>query len=78
MQERNIEPTDVTNCINNGKIIEHYPQAYPYPACLILGKKDNGTYIHVVAGYAYDFIWMITVYEPDENVWINGFSERKG
>ena len=77
MQERNIEPTDVINCINNGKIIEHYPQAYPYPACLILGTKDDETYVHVVAGDGSGSIWIVTVYEPDKNEWTNGYTERK-
>ena len=78
MQERNIEPTDVINCISKGKIIEQYPQAYPYPACLILGTKINNTYIHAVVGYGSDFVWIITAYEPDDNEWTNGFSIRKG
>ena len=77
MQERNIEPSDVINCINNGKIIEQYLEAYPYPACLILGTKVNNTYIHVVAGYGNGFIWIITAYKPDETEWINGFTTRK-
>ena len=77
MQERNIEPTDVIRSINNGKIIEQYPQAYPYPACLILGTNVNNSFIHVVIGFGSGFVWMITAYEPDENEWTNGFSERK-
>ena len=78
MQERNINPTDVIHCIIGGEIIEQYPQAYPYPACLILGMcVDNDTYIHVVAGYGSGFVWIVTVYVPDEDEWINGFTERK-
>ena len=77
MQERNIEPTDVINCISNGKIIEQYPNAYPYPACLILGKNKNNLFIHVVAGYGNSLIWVITVYEPNENEWDNEFAIRK-
>ena len=77
MQERGIEPTDVINCVKNGKIIEQYPQAYPYPACLILGKKTDNTYIHVVLGYGMDFIWIVTAYEPDEDEWQSDLSERR-
>ena len=77
MQEHNIEPTDIINCVNTGKIIEQYPQAYPYPACLILGTSVNNVNIHVVVGYGSGFIWIVTVYEPDENKWINGFTTRK-
>ena len=77
MQERYIEPSDVIYCISNGKIIEHYPQAYPYPACLILGITISGRHIHTVTGYGSGFIWIITVYEPDESEWIEGFSVRR-
>ena len=45
MQERNISPTDVIQCIVSGTIIEQYPQAYPYPACLILGTSERITHI---------------------------------
>jgi len=77
MQERDIEPTNIICCLNNGTIIEQYPQAYPYPACLILGTTANDKRLHVVAGYGSSLIWIITVYEPDENEWINGFTVRK-
>lgn len=77
MQERNIGPIDVANCIYYGRIIEQYPQAYPYPACLILGKNNNNVFIHTVVGFGSDLIWIITVYEPDENEWMNGFAVRK-
>jgi len=77
MQERSIEPNDVIHCINNGKIIEHYPQAYPYPACLVLGTRGYGTCVHIVVGYGSDLIWIITAYKPDETEWTNEYSERK-
>ena len=77
MQEREIDPDDVENCINYGKIIEQYSNAYPYPACLILGTKKNNSIIHVVVGYGCDLVWIITAYEPDIEEWENGFSRRK-
>jgi len=78
MQERDIHPSDVINCIQSGEIIEQYPNAFPYPACLILGTKTNNIYIHVVAGYGDGFVWIVTAYEPEENEWANGFKHRKG
>ena len=78
MLERNIGPTDVINCIRTGRIIEQYPQAYPYPACLILGLTTNkDKCIHVVVGHGMGYLWIVTVYEPDENEWTNECSERK-
>ena len=78
MQERNVSPSDVISCINTGVVIEQYPDAYPHPACLILGKRRNNTYIHTVVGYGDDFIWIITAYVPDDNEWTDEFSVRKG
>ncbi|MCL2080979.1 MAG: DUF4258 domain-containing protein [Oscillospiraceae bacterium] len=77
-QERGIEPTDILSCVNNGRIIEQYPRAYPYPACLILGMAANGIHIHVVVGYGAGFVWIVTAYEPDKNEWTDGFAARKG
>ena len=37
LQERGIYRDDVFNAIHTGKIIEQYPDSYPYPACLVLG-----------------------------------------
>ena len=77
LQERNIEPTDVINCISNGKIIERYLGAYPHPACLKLDPKLDNTLIHVVAGYDVSAIWIITAYKPDDNDWSNEHTKRK-
>ena len=76
MQERGIEPSDIITCIYDGKIIEQYPEAYPYPACLILGTANN-TPVHVVVGHGSGFIWVITAYIPNETEWINDFTTRK-
>ena len=76
MEEREIGRTDIIACIKNGKIIEQYPEAYPYPACLILGTANN-TPVHIVVGHGSGFIWVITAYIPDETEWKDGFSTRK-
>ena len=83
IEERGIERTDIISCIKNGKIIEQYPEAYPYPACLILGKinsaddKSLATPVHVVLGHGNGYIWVITAYKPNEIEWSNDFSARK-
>ncbi|MBW4634371.1 MAG: DUF4258 domain-containing protein [Iphinoe sp. HA4291-MV1] len=56
-----------------GEIIEDYTDAYPLPACLILGWNSIGEPIHSV--WAYNQVTqtanLITVYRPDSNRWIN-------
>ena len=35
MGERDISKADVTQCIENGEIIENYPDDFPYPSCYL-------------------------------------------
>ncbi|NWF58874.1 MAG: DUF4258 domain-containing protein [Fischerella sp.] len=55
------------------EIIEDYPDAYPLPACLILGWNSTGEPIHSVWAYnqANQTVKLITVYRPDPNRWID-------
>ena len=50
MNERDISIADVKSCIENGEIIEEYPDDFPYPSCLIFGSGTQDRFIHVVAG----------------------------
>lgn len=65
MMERNISKEDVINCINNGKIIEKYPDERAFPSCLIFGIDLKDRKLHVVAGITDDKLHIITVYFPD-------------
>ena len=78
LQERNINPNDIKECIMNGEIIECYPDDYPYPSYLINGKFMNNKHIHVVIGIGECFIWLISAYKPDINKWDDSFKNRKG
>ncbi|MCL2052306.1 MAG: DUF4258 domain-containing protein [Lachnospiraceae bacterium] len=53
------------SCIYEGKIIENYPDDFPYPSCLIYGHAINLRVIHVVIGSDREYIFVITAYEPD-------------
>jgi Domain of unknown function (DUF4258) len=59
--------------VESGEVIEEYPNAYPTPACLVLGFNTVGEPIHSV--WSYDRVRqtakLITVYRPDPNRWIN-------
>lgn len=41
MPGKNISMFDIINGISTGEIIEEYPKAYPYTACLIVGSKSG-------------------------------------
>lgn len=64
---RNISIDDVSACINNGKIIEEYPEDYPHPSCLVFGCDIGGEYLHVVVGCDDQMVYVITAYRPTED-----------
>ena len=63
--------------VNNGEIIEQYPDDYPFPSCLILGKTIDGKYIHVVMSDEGKMSKVITAYYPDPNKWDDQLKVRK-
>ncbi len=79
LRERNIKINDVIEAIQNGEIIEHYPNDYPYPSCLILGFYDINNALHIVCGFSTidNKLWLITVYKPSIEKWNNDFKTRK-
>ncbi len=78
LYERNISIDDIVNGINTGEIIKQYPDDKPLPSCLILGSSVKSVYIHIVASCDTDFIYLITAYFPDPDMWENDFKTRRG
>lgn len=74
--ERGIKIQDITNAIETGEIIEDYPEDYPFPSCLILGKSGEVN-IHIVASINADMIYLITAYIPNPDKWEDDFKTRK-
>ncbi len=70
MVERNINDEEVIQAINNGEIIEEYPDDKYGPTCLIYGQTNINRPLHVLVPYTKP-IWVITTYEPDESKWID-------
>ncbi len=64
--------------IQNGEIIEEYPDDRPYPSLLIFGRTLAGRAIHVVCACnnEEEQTIVITVYEPDPVRWID-FRRRR-
>ena len=77
LQERGISKPDVMNAIYRGKIIEQYPDAFPYPACLILGVSVNEQIVHVVCGSNGSIVKIITAYFPDDEKFDESGEKRK-
>lgn len=77
MQERDISRADVKNVIQNGIIIENYPDDFPNPSCLILGHSIQGRILHIVAGCDNINIYIITAYYPDTEKFEADLKTRK-
>lgn len=78
LYERNITIDDIINGINTGEIIKQYEDDKPLPSCLILGFSVRVEYIHIVISCDTDFIYLITAYFPNPDIWENDFKIRKG
>ena len=77
LNERNITVDDIMNAIDNGEIIEQYPDDFPFPSCLILGLSINDVYIHIVVSMNDDKIYLITAYIPDTDKWEADMKTRR-
>ena len=78
MQERDISRADVKKCLENGEIIEDYPNDYPHPSCLVFGYTVNNKVIHVVVGSDREYIYIITAYFPNTVKFEDDLKTRKG
>jgi len=77
--KRNISENDVLSAVmsEESEIIEQYPNAFPYPGCLILGLGLDNRSIHIVCGLCKNAVHFITTYEPDKDRWSDDFKTRK-
>ncbi|OHB63156.1 MAG: hypothetical protein A2Y76_15370 [Planctomycetes bacterium RBG_13_60_9] len=75
--ERMISRHDVRNVVENGEVIEDYPNDARGHSCLILGFGLDRRPIHVVCAPRGDYVAIITAYLPNPDEWNNGFRVRK-
>ncbi len=67
--ERGLTIADVMSCIASGEIIHQYEDDKPFPSCLLLGPGADGQPIHSVLSHDEAFIYLITAYSPDRDIW---------
>jgi len=77
--ERGITVAELKQALLNGEIIERYPDAQPYPACLVLGWLTSGDPLHLVCskGKVEPALRIVTLYEPEDALWENDYRTRK-
>ncbi len=78
-REDRLSIDDILFSVGRGEIIEDYPKDKPFPSCLILGFTDGGRPVHSVWDYSAGTgkAFLITVYEPDPNRWIDNRQRKK-
>ena len=70
-----ISINDIIYCVNNGKIIEEYPDR---KRCLIFSMLNFDIPLHVVVDYSSDEIDILTAYIPDSRTWTNFQIRKRG
>ena len=75
---RHITRKEILAMVENGQIIEDYPEDKFGPSCLIYGKTNLERPLHIQCSYPVrSKIKIITVYEPDPEEWIDFRKRRK-
>ena len=74
--DRMISTLEVRNVIEQGELIEDYPDDVRGQSCLLLGGGQGGRSIHVVCSPKVDFLAIITAYLPDQEDWSDDFRRR--
>ena len=75
---RNICVREIRDAIQTGEIIEDYPNDKYGPSCLIFCMTLENRPLHTQRSYpSRPLIKIITLYEPDEHLWIDYGVRRK-
>jgi hypothetical protein len=79
MRQRSITADDVKAALVACELAETYPDDYPLPSCLVLGRTPDGRPIHIVVATDTEatMLWLITVYEPTLEHWEPDFRTRR-
>ena len=71
-----ISTADVRKVIEEGEIIEDYPEDSRGHSCLMLCRGNDRRPIHIVCAPKDEYLAVITAYLPDENQWAKDYRER--
>jgi hypothetical protein len=74
--DRMISTSEVRQVIEQGEVIEDYPEDPRGHSCLMLGFGDGGRALHVCCAPKEEYLAIITAYVPDEHEWSEDFRVR--
>lgn len=72
-----ITTTEVCDTIQQGELVEDYPDDARGHSCLLLGWGVQGRAIHVVCAPKEDYLAVITTYLPDPLEWEADWKTRR-
>ena len=75
--DRMILTAEIRMVLDNGEIIEDYPEDPRGHSSLLLGKDTSERPIHVLCAPKDEYLAIITVYLPNEEEWTNNYKMRK-
>ena len=75
--DRMIATEEVRAVIEQGDLVEDYPDDSRGHSCLMLGFGEGGRSIHVVCAPKDEYLAIITAYLPDPHEWAEGFRQRR-
>ena len=75
--DRLISTTEIRMVLEQGEVIEHYPEDRRGYSCLILGKGTGDRPVHVLCSPKDEYLAIITAYVPTEEEWTDNFRVRK-
>ena len=75
--ERMITPGEVRAVIEQGDLIEDYPEDARGHSCLFHGRGNGWRGIHVVCSPKEDYLAVITAYLPSEDEWESDLRTRR-
>ncbi len=76
--ERNITISEIEKILNNCSVISEYIDDKPLASYLVGGFTEENRPLHMVIAIdeKEEYIWIITVYEPDKNKWDKSYTRR--
>jgi hypothetical protein len=75
--DRMITASEVRSVVEDGQVIEDYPEDQRGHSCLMLGYGTGNRPIHVVCSPKDGYLAVITAYIPDMRQWEKDFKTRK-
>jgi Domain of unknown function (DUF4258) len=79
LDKRGILVGDIVAGVQNGEVLEDYPEAFIGPSVLVLQANRDGELLHVVWGIEKDTTEpavIVTAYYPDPALWSADFRSR--